>query len=43
MVSEKTKMFRNKTNIPEMFRRVSRIILEGAKNVLGPSGIFQKK
>src|SRR3989337_2365902 len=32
-----------KTTIPEMFRKIPGIILEGARNVLGPSGIFQKK
>ena len=32
-----------KITFPEMFRSMPRIILEGAGNVLGPSGIFQKK
>ena len=36
-------MFRSKTIIPEMFRNASRIILEGAGNVLGPSGIFPER
>ena len=51
---EKPKMFRScrnrrccfsliKITTPEMFRIMPRIILEGAGNVLGPSGIFQKK
>ena len=51
---EKPKMFRScynrrccfsliKITTPEMFRIMPRRILEGAENVLGPSGIFQKK
>ena len=51
---EKPKMFRScrnrrccfsliKITTPEMFRIMPRRILEGAGNVLGPSGIFQKK
>ena len=51
---EKPKMFRScrnrrccfsliKITTPEMFRIMPRIILEGTGNVLGPSGIFQKK
>ena len=36
-------MFWSKTIIPKIFRNASRIILEGAENVLGPSRIFLER